>query len=262
MIKLHLISYPEHDEKTIVVTPTIFPDKTSQVWKLPDFVFYDHYRSYTIVWDFENESELIHVLQLAKLIGVKTNIAPNLFMPYLPYGRQDKTVSNETTFALRIFIEVLKNSRDFANISTLDAHNTTYCKLLGIQNIEPTEQIKFAIDAVNPDYIVFPDKGASNRGYNVQGLKTIVLDKVRNQLTGEIEGLKIPVPLDITDAKLLIVDDLCDGGRTFIEATNLLKALDAKEVSLYTTHGLYSKGTKILFDAGIDRIFDKSGEIK
>lgn len=34
-----------------------------------------------------------------------------------------------------------------------------------------------------------------------------------------------------------------------------------EEVYLYTTHGIYSKGTKILFDNGIDRIFNRKGEV-
>ena len=47
------------------ITPTISPDKTSQVWK----VFQEdslslHVPELKVVWTFENEAELIHLAQL------------------------------------------------------------------------------------------------------------------------------------------------------------------------------------------------------
>lgn len=258
MIKLNIISLD--DENTIAISPTIFPDKSSQIWKLPEFVFYEQYKSYTILWDFENESEIMHVLQLARLIGFTKHIKPNLFMPFLPYGRQDKTISNNNTFALKVFADVLVKSGSFEVISTLDAHNELFTRIHGIQNIQPTEQIKYAIKAVKPDLIVFPDQGAAKRGYNVQGLESIILDKKRNQLTGEIEGLVYEGTVSVGDKSLLIVDDLCDRGGTFIKAARLLKDIDCGEISLYTTHGLYTGGIELIKNGGISRLFDKSGE--
>ena len=247
------------DENTIEVNPTIFPDGCSQVWKLPDFVFYDQYQVYTIIWDFEHEAELFHVLQLSDLIGKTRYKNCNLFMPYLPYGRQDKKAGNDRTFALNTLLDILNKHSTLGVISTLDAHNSL---VLGnvIKSIQPTAQIKYAIDAVKPDLIVFPDAGAAKRGYNIQGLESIVLDKKRNQLTGEIEGLEYTGNVRVGDKSLLIVDDITDGGKTFIEAAKLLKDLDATGISLYTSHMLATKGTKVLKDAGISRLFDKNGE--
>lgn len=260
MIKVRVVGIDHDDDWTFPITPTIFPDFTSQVWKLPDEIFYEQYQR-TILWDFENEAELIHVLQLGRLIGFKTHVAPNLYMPYLPYGRQDKGISNDSTFALKVFADVLKNSGSFNNISTLDAHNPLYTRMHGIDNSMPTLEIKHAIEACSPDLICFPDKGASQRGYNVQGLKTFNLDKKRNQSTGVIEGIIYEGEEDFSGKSILIVDDLCDAGGTFIGAAKLLKDLDARKVYLFTTHGLYTKGTNILLGNGIDRLFDKTGEV-
>lgn len=47
------------------ITPTIFSDNTSQVWKIdPKIVKNEN----IIHWEFENESELIHVAQLKDLV--------------------------------------------------------------------------------------------------------------------------------------------------------------------------------------------------
>ncbi len=40
----------------------------------------------------------------------------------------------------------------------------------------------------------------------------------------------------------VIVDDICDGGRTFIELAKTLKEGGAQRVVLYVTHGIFSKG--------------------
>ena len=68
--------------------------------------------------------------------------------------------------------------------------------------------------------------------------------------------------VDIKDQTILIVDDLCDGGMTFIKSAERLYELEAKEVHLYVSHGIFSKGLKPLTDSGIKRIFTKDGEVK
>ena len=58
--------------------------------------------------------------------------------------------------------------------------------------------------------------------------------------------INLAAGLSRKDKKVLIVDDICDGGRTFIELAKVLRAKGAETVDLYTTHGIYSKGTKVL----------------
>lgn len=246
-----------------IVTPTMFPDGTSQVWKLPVNKVCNPEAK--IQWDFENEAEIIHVLQLADLCNACTSGAEkcSLIMNYLPYARQDKNINNDSTFALRTFLELLKYK--FSKIEVVDAHNPhifkSYSGSLPIINKMPDERIKEIIEDIKPDLIVFPDAGASNRGYNIQGIQSFNLMKKRNQLTGEIEGLKTELPLNLNGLKLLIVDDLCDAGRTFIEAAKLLYNMGASEVNLYTSHGLYTNGVDCLRDSGIKRIFNYKGEV-
>lgn len=101
------------------------------------------------------------------------------------------------------------------------------------------------------DFFVAPDAGASKKIYKTAaraGKPVLIANKVRDSRTGEIKGLKFDSEdlsaIKPTD-KLLVVDDICDGGRTFIEVAKALPV--AKEqLSLYTTHGIYSKGFKTL----------------
>lgn len=77
------------------VDTTIFPDKTSQVWKLPDDLLETVYKNNEaqVTWDFESESEFLWLAQLKTLLDTYTKNV-NLSIPYLPYGRQDKRVEN------------------------------------------------------------------------------------------------------------------------------------------------------------------------
>lgn len=237
-----------------LVEPTFFPDGTSQVWKLEQVV-----RPYNVVrWEFECESELPHVMQLGMLLASSGMV--ELYTPYLPYARQDKQVGNDSCFALRLLADVV--DLYFDKLTTFDAHNPGFFDDFDFdyENIEPIKEISEAADAVDATVLCYPDAGAASRyGYDF-GMKRLVFQKNRDQATGFINGVSV-LSGDACEASdvVLIVDDICDGGRTFIEVAKMLPW--AKEVHLYVSHGIFSKGTDLLRDAGIQRIFTRNGEV-
>lgn len=248
----------------IEVKPTIFPDKTSQIWHVPNLegvVFH-------IDWDFESEAEIFHILQLVQLIRVHNNkVDPviGLSMMFFPYARQDKEITNESTFALHTFCAVLR-ALELSYIETQDVHNFSSVSAYGlnVKNYTSEPEIRDTIGCCNTDTIVYPDFGAYKRykeyslGSKIQATRA---DKVRDAATGAITS----ITLEDTSGEfgnVLIVDDLCDGGGTFIMlAKELRKIPSVKNIDLFTTHGIYSKGTSVLFDAGISRIFNRNGEV-
>ena len=72
----------------------------------------------------------------------------------------------------------------------------------------------------------------------------ITASKVRDLDTGKILKTEIPT-IDGFGPKMkyVIVDDICDGGRTFIELAKVIKEQkpDA-EIYLIVTHGIFSAG--------------------
>lgn len=238
-----------------IVTPTIFPDKTSQVWKLPNEWF--NPRVNKITWEFQNEAEFMHVAQLKYLLDFTQDEDSYKFLelPYLPYGRQDKAVSNDATFALMPFFTLL-NALGFDGVDVADPHNLELTqKCLNNVHIEMPNLIPLLVElGAQP---VYPDKGAAKR-YGADS-KSITCDKIREPLTGKIEGLTITGTIE--PRHYLIIDDICDGGRTFIEVAKKLYEAGASEVSLYVTHGIFSKGLEPLHEAGIHRIFTRNGEV-
>ena len=253
MIKVH--GFP--------INITMFPDKTSQVWKLSDELLgADKCNDDRLItWNFENEGELIHIIQLALLLDEVNGFKPiTLDCPYLVYGRQDKETSNNSCFALEAFCRLFAGIKE---LRTFDAHNPAFFENkevcpFNFVNTLPYKEIESIIDGEAIDLIVYPDKGASSRYPQLSAkYKWAAADKVRDQLTGEIIGMAMP---DIDeDLNILVLDDLIDGGATPIGlAKEIMKYKPSKLIG-YFSHCICSKGTKIVHNAGYSKIFDKNG---
>ena len=247
--------------ESIEIVPTKFPDGTSQVWKLKDLDQYKHFGC-IITWYFHEEAELIYVNQLICLLHQHGISIVELYIPYLPYGRQDKEVSNETTFAKTVFLEMLLTEM-VGKVTTLDAHSQ-HPKVI---SYSPFGYIEKAITDFKPDLVVFPDKGAATRYSSIVGNYFLYLNKTRNQLTGEITGLEFVdysildcIDSNAPDVRVLIVDDICDGGATFNNASIFLHSTlnrvgKKAKIGLYVTHGLFSKGYEKMIDSGISEFY-------
>lgn len=241
------------------VTPTIFPDKTSQVWKLDlQQVSTKHA---TIRWDFTHEGEFLQLAQLHMLLRNHGVGKISLELPYLPYGRQDKKVANDATFALRTFAHQL-NLMKFSRVEIMDPHSEI--GLICIYNscsTYPFGQLKAALELTSAEIVCYPDKGAREKYgsvYSALPLPFIYGEKVRDQLTGNITSYQVIG--ECAGKSVLIVDDICDGGMTFKILAKDLLARGARDVNLFVTHGIFSKGLKTLHESGISRVFTKDGE--
>jgi ribose-phosphate pyrophosphokinase len=247
----------------VEIKPTIFPDGTSQIWQLdPNFLLDQILKKRIVVhWDFESEAEIIHLIQLSVLLKrYNPSVILILSASYWPYARQDKNVANDATFARIAFESVI--SKYYDEFSALDIHSHS---TLNIINTEPDNFIVSVVKEYGYTAIVFPDNGAKER-YKIlsdwcnKGSLIFTFFKKRNLKTGKIEEIK--PDFDIINAKglsHLIVDDICDGGGTFCAVASQLKEGGAKRVGLYCSHLILSKGVQVLFDAGIDEIFNNTG---
>jgi ribose-phosphate pyrophosphokinase len=247
------------------VTPTTFPDTCTQVWKLPEDVYNKMKITFNnvIEWDFDKESELITIAQLRFMIGSVSEKLGTLRINYLPYGRQDKEVSNDSTFGIHPFAHLI-NSLNFSTVYLIDAHSDKHGIANCINEI-PYKYIQTVTLLTGTDVLIYPDKGASVRYSKLNSLTnipSIYFNKVREQSTGKILSLEADSLYPITNKKCLIVDDICDGGATFIQCAKQLYKMGASEVYLYTTHGIYSRGSLVLFEEGIKRVFNFKGEVE
>lgn len=236
---------------------TLFPDNTTQVWKVSALDIpetnYVH-----IKWEFSHESEFMAIAQLKDLID-SYGFSCSLRIKYLPYARQDKEIGNEATFALHTFAKLL-NSLKFDEIIIHDPHSNVALELIeNSRAVYPTIAVAHAMRETQADIFCYPDKGAVTKYTKIYNYPHINGDKIRDQATGEL--LSYGITGDCKGKSVLIVDDICDGGATFVGLAELLRFNGAKEVNLFVSHGIFSRGLSPLYAAGINRIFTEQGEV-
>lgn len=179
-----------------------------------------------------------------------------LCMPYVPYARQDRVCAAGEALSLRVFADLI-NRQDYLRIEVWDVHSDVALALLDrVENVAPETFLKSAPVDWQNTVLVSPDAGALKKLARVSKAfhcDYIRADKTRDAMTGEITGTVVHGD-HVGDRDLLIVDDICDGGRTFIELARELRKLTTGRVMLYVTHGIFSRGTEV-FDGLIDRVF-------
>lgn len=178
-----------------------------------------------------------------------------LEIPYIPYGRQDRICNYGESYSIKVMADLI-NSIGAPEVISLDPHSLVTGAL--INNFKEVKQARLTkYVQVEVDYICAPDSGAIKKAFETATLRKtplILANKVRNLQTGEITKTEILTDVVYYDKKVLIVDDLCDGGRTFLELAKVLKREGVKRIYLYVTHGIFSKGLEV-FDGLIDHIW-------
>jgi ribose-phosphate pyrophosphokinase len=105
--------------------------------------------------------------------------------------------------------------------------------------------------------LVSPDAGALKKIYRYakecSGVDVVRADKSRDTNTGKITGTVV-YSEHLGKTNLLVVDDICDGGGTFVPLAQELRKITDGTVSLFVTHGLFTKGVDIVADV-FDNVF-------
>ncbi|ELY2766650.1 ribose-phosphate diphosphokinase [Cronobacter malonaticus] len=187
----------------------------------------------------------------------------HLELPWLPYARQDRHMQPGDSFALKVFARQL-NTLGFDKVIVLDPHSEAAAAAIENLVAIPQEccllQSKTLERALKAGelMLVAPDAGALKKIHAVAQAAGVhefaILTKQRNVATGELTGFRL-VDGDVKGKAVLIVDDLCDAGGTFIGSAQVLRDAGASSVSLYVTHGVFSKGVENLLNNGIDKLY-------
>ena len=203
---------------------------------------------YTVSLKFHGSDDLIDLTMIRDILRHKK---VHLQMDYVPFARQDRRVNPDEPHALRVFANLI-NSLDFETISCVDPHSNVVEAVF--PNIYITCQLQAFLDATRPEvrkhitHIVAPDAGAEKKAATIANwlsLPLITFSKVRDKNTGEVVGISCSSDIPPT-GNFLVVDDICDGGRTFIEIGKYFNTCTQAELSLYVTHGIFSKGLGVL----------------
>lgn len=168
------------------------------------------------------------------------------FMPYLPYARQDRVMVDGEPLSIRVMTTLL-NSCGFHRIYVYDVHSEVSLALLDNVQLITNESLVRTVLKDKKDYLlVSPDAGALKKIYKLatalQYTGDIVLcNKIRDVRDGAIKRVDIDCK-DLQGKECFIVDDICDGGTTFVGVAKELKGCNAGNINLIVSHGIFSRG--------------------
>lgn len=192
-----------------------------------------------IILKFENDLDLIRLMFVKKYLD-SLYCQSFLRVGYMPYSRMDRS-ENNSAFTLKYVSEFI-NSLNFDSIEISEPHSDVCVALLNrCATTYPTEHILEDVIKITNfdkgiDYLYFPDAGAQKRYGNINGFNQLVGFKKRDFQTGRIESLKVIGDVVGKDFKVIIVDDLCSRGGTFMLSGEKLKEIGAGEIHLIVGH--------------------------
>jgi ribose-phosphate pyrophosphokinase len=229
-----------------------FPDGQQSVDLVDIFNITDDIRIATRLNSFSDLEILICATKALRNITTKPI---SLYVPYFLGSRSDRKFGLGGVNYLKEVICPIINSLDFATVEVLDPHSDVLEACLNNFVKLPTNylvkqaltQIDNKDGAQNRVCLVSPDAGAYKKIFDVAQKfnidNIITASKVRDLKTGAILRTEIPILNQHKDLKYIIIDDICDGGRTFTELAKVMKqSRPTAKLYLIVTHGIFSAG--------------------
>ncbi|ARN77087.1 phosphoribosyltransferase [Nonlabens spongiae] len=166
--------------------------------------------------------------------------------------RSDRRFEDNQSFDLKM-ISNFVNLMNYDQVELLHPHSSVAVALINnSKEISPDKYVEKAFNSLGNPVLISPDAGAYKNTFNLAeklNARLIASNKIR--IDGEP---KIEIYGNVDGLKCLIVDDIADGGRTFIELAKKLKSCGAAKVYLYVTHGMFNYGFEELKNQ-IDHIY-------
>lgn len=182
----------------------------------------------------------------------------NLIIPYFPAARQDRIMIKGESLSVKVYADII-NAQQYNEVTIFDPHSEVTPALLNnIKVIQNYDFVKKSLNTVNDEIVLIsPDGGALKKIYKVAeylgGVEVVECSKKRDVKTGQLSGFRV-YEEDLSGKHCVIVDDICDGGGTFLGLAQALKDKNAAKLSLVVSHGIFSKGFKELTTV-FDQVF-------
>lgn len=173
-----------------------------------------------------------------------------LFIPYFPAARQDRVMIPGEPLSVKVYADII-NAMQLNKVYVFDAHSEVTPALLNNSTVITNYTfIKEVLNRIGQNVkLISPDGGALKKIYKVSeflgGVDVVECSKSRDVKTGKLSGFKVYND-DLEGMDCLIVDDICDGGGTFVGLAEELKKKNAGKLYLAVSHGIFNKGFEVL----------------
>jgi ribose-phosphate pyrophosphokinase len=194
-----------------------------------------------VVCSITSSDKLFQLLQTANALDNLFAKKKVLVIHYLLAARYDRLMLPGDSIDLKVIADMI-NSCGFEKVYLYDVHSDVALLLIknaiAITNKNLVEQYDKQ-DAV----LICPDAGAAKKvgkyfDWNSNIKSIVYCNKTRDLATGKLT-LEILEPEECANKNCVIIDDICDGGGTFLAIAEKIKPA---HLTLIVTHGIFSKG--------------------
>ena len=191
-----------------------------------------------------NANDLFILMQLSDILKRQCVIINRLAILYLMGMRCDRVFEINRPFTLKVVTDVI-NSFKARMVELYEPHSYRSVRMIdNVRSIRMTTEIANALFKANDNLLfVAPDKGAFER-YGERTPCAVICSKVRDTATGKLLDFKAEEVIPVKRRDLLMIDDLCDGGGTFVGLAPKVRELEPKSLSLAVTHAVQLDGIK------------------
>lgn len=203
-----------------------------------------------VVVSIDSPSLMLELLMLSNALDSKFIEKRILYITYLMGARYDRHMKDGggDSFDLKVFADLI-NSLSFEEVRILDPHSEVSLELIADSSAISN---RFLVEKYNrPNTVIIcPDKGAQKKVFqykewnpNFTG-EVVYCEKQRELSTGKLT-LKVVDPEICKNRDCIIIDDICDGGATFLA---MAEQIEPAYLTLMVTHGIFSKGYEKLLE--------------
>src|SRR5882757_261196 len=214
----------------------IFPDKQPHV----NIGKVQEGEEIKVICSITDSDALIHLLECANAIDNAFAKKKILMIPYLMGARFDRLMQTGDSIDLKVIADLINNMQ-FEKVYLFDVHSDVATLLIKNAVNITNEQLVKTYKKANA-VLICPDAGAAKKvnkyfDWNKNITEIIYCNKSRDLSNGRIT-LKVLEPEKCMGRNCVIIDDICDGGGTFLAIAD---QVSPAHLTLIVTHGIFSK---------------------
>lgn len=250
--------FPERSE--IAFKPSNFPDGQQQIKIItPGSAIEETVAIYSRLNNFLDLEKIACATASLRNLKVKEI---SLYAPYFLGARSDIKFEEGSNNYLKDVIFPIVNGLNFESVIVMDPHSTNMeMGLKNFKSYDNSQLVMWALGRIiattNADernqVLVSPDGGALKKIFKLVDqirFKGEVINCAKSRdLEGKLTHVSVPSREDHFAKDLIIIDDICDGGGTFINIAKEIKKQQPERTGklyLIVTHGIFSKGLEEL----------------
>lgn len=204
-----------------------------------------------VICSITSTSVLLQLLMCANAIDNVFAKKKELVIPYLMGARYDRYMQTGDSIDLKVIANLINNMQ-FARVVLFDVHSDVSTMLINNCINISNEQLVKVYDKENA-VLICPDAGAAKKiskyfDWNKNLTEIVYCNKSRDLSNGKLT-LQVLEPEKCNARNCVIIDDICDGGGTFLA---IAEQINPSYLTLVITHGIFSKGFESL-----EKKFDK-----